>query len=271
MRVPDNYPTGSAYLGVIVDEFDDVVECNEANNTRAIAITVSTGRADLHITTSPFIATPQVVQAGGLVTLPAYTIANTGTEGAGGFRNGFFFSTDSNITTADTYITDNYNSFVSAGGTFNWGGPTLPVPAGTASGVYYMGILVDMDGDVAESNESNNYVCARVVVEIATDVEEREGDGLPTSFVLSQNYPNPFNPATVIEFSLPAAAHANLIIYNVLGREVATLVNENLPAGSYSVEWNGQEDSGSSAASGIYFYRLEAGDFGSTMKMVLVK
>jgi photosystem II stability/assembly factor-like uncharacterized protein len=88
----------------------------------------------------------------------------------------------------------------------------------------------------------------------------------PCTISVFQNYPNPFNPVTRIKFDLPKSAQVRLIIYDILGREDATLVNEQLKPGSYEVQWDG-----STYASGIYFYRLETGEFIETKKMVLIK
>ena len=89
---------------------------------------------------------------------------------------------------------------------------------------------------------------------------------LPFEFSLQQNIPNPFNPSTEISFSLPRRSLVNLNIYNLLGQKVETLVNKEMEAGSYNINWNGID-----AASGIYFYRLESGDFSETKKMLLLK
>lgn len=95
---------------------------------------------------------------------------------------------------------------------------------------------------------------------------------IPNSFILYQNYPNPFNPITKIHFSIPLnkgelrGLSVRLSIYDILGREVAPLINQQLKPGSYEVDWDG-----TNYASGIYFYRLEAGDFVATNKMVLLK
>ncbi len=90
--------------------------------------------------------------------------------------------------------------------------------------------------------------------------------GVPSKFDLSQNYPNPFNPATKINFDLPKDSKLSLKLYDMLGREVSTLVNEFRTAGYYTVDFNA-----SSLSSGIYFYRLLAGEFSSVKKMVVVK
>ncbi|MFC2093895.1 T9SS type A sorting domain-containing protein [Bacteroidota bacterium] len=88
---------------------------------------------------------------------------------------------------------------------------------------------------------------------------------IPSSFSLSQNYPNPFNPTTNIRFDLPRSGSVKLVVFDALGREVATLVNEKLAPGTYEVDWNGSE-----YPSGVYFYRIQAGDFVETKKMLLV-
>jgi Glycosyl hydrolases family 28/Secretion system C-terminal sorting domain len=88
----------------------------------------------------------------------------------------------------------------------------------------------------------------------------------PVGFELEQNYPNPFNPATVIGYSVPRFAHVTLIVFDVLGREAATLVDRNEPAGEYHVQFDG-----SRLASGVYYYRLNAGGLTETKKLMLVK
>lgn len=87
-----------------------------------------------------------------------------------------------------------------------------------------------------------------------------------TQFYLSQNYPNPFNPTTKIEFQISNAGPVSLRIYDILGREVATLINEEKPAGNYEVEFDG-----GNLSSGVYFYKLQAGDFIQTKKMILLR
>jgi hypothetical protein len=89
---------------------------------------------------------------------------------------------------------------------------------------------------------------------------------IPAEFALSQNYPNPFNPATVISYSLPKASDVVLKVYNALGQEVMTLVNGHEEAGDHTATWNASE-----AASGVYFYRLTAGDYTQSRKMLLMK
>jgi hypothetical protein len=91
-------------------------------------------------------------------------------------------------------------------------------------------------------------------------------DNLPTKFGLDQNYPNPFNPSTEIRFALPQDSRVSLKVYNSLGQEVQTLIDGETPAGYHTARF----DAGR-IASGVYFYRLQAGNFIETRKMMLVK
>jgi len=93
----------------------------------------------------------------------------------------------------------------------------------------------------------------------------------PNQFELSQNYPNPFNPSTTIEFALPRHSHARLTVYDLLGRQVAVLLDRELPAGTHRVRWDGKDDAGQPLASGIYFYQLTYDGGKQTKKMLLVK
>ncbi|OQY74626.1 MAG: hypothetical protein B6D44_03895 [Ignavibacteriales bacterium UTCHB2] len=93
----------------------------------------------------------------------------------------------------------------------------------------------------------------------------------PTEFSLEQNYPNPFNPSTKVSWQSPVGSWQSLKIYDILGNEVATLVNEYKPAGTYEVNFNGHSDEGQNLSSGVYFYQLKAGDFVQTKKMIYLK
>ncbi|MCC6864705.1 MAG: T9SS type A sorting domain-containing protein [Ignavibacteria bacterium] len=111
------------------------------------------------------------------------------------------------------------------------------------------------------------------VIDLISDIESRPGQLpkvedylVPKNYELLQNYPNPFNPSTTIEYSIPKDAIVTMKIYDILGKEVATLVNEQKSAGTYIVNWNA-----SGFSSGIYFYRINAGEFTATKKMYLVK
>ncbi|RMD88028.1 MAG: choice-of-anchor B family protein [Calditrichaeota bacterium] len=94
---------------------------------------------------------------------------------------------------------------------------------------------------------------------------------VPKAFVLEQNYPNPFNPSTTIRYQLPKAEHVKIIIYDLIGRVVRELTNKTQEAGSYAVQWDGRDQAGQKVASGVYIYKIQAGQFIRTRKMVLLK
>ena len=103
------------------------------------------------------------------------------------------------------------------------------------------------------------------VVDITTGVKP-VAEKIPNQFMLEQNYPNPFNPTTKIDYQLPAVNHVNLTVFDVLGREIAVLVNETQQAGKHEIEWNAAD-----YPSGVYFYKLTSGSYSKTKKMMLVK
>ncbi|HVP35686.1 MAG TPA: cohesin domain-containing protein [Terriglobales bacterium] len=111
-----------------------------------------------------------------------------------------------------------------------------------------------------------------------TGIKENDNLNLPRDFNLGQNYPNPFNPTTTIpfrvngsQFMVHSSNRTTLIIYNILGQKVNTLVNENLKSGTYQVTWNGNNDAGEKVPSGVYFYRLTSSNNSETRKMVLMR
>ncbi|MBK8552260.1 MAG: T9SS type A sorting domain-containing protein [Ignavibacteria bacterium] len=91
-------------------------------------------------------------------------------------------------------------------------------------------------------------------------------ENIPEQYFLGQNYPNPFNPVTKINYELRVTSYAELVVYDVLGKEVTTLVNVKQSPGTYQVEFDG-----SGLPSGVYFYRINAGEFTETKRMILVK
>jgi hypothetical protein len=101
---------------------------------------------------------------------------------------------------------------------------------------------------------------------LADPTDVRLDDRIPAAFALKQNYPNPFNPATRIEYELPTDAFVSLKVYNLIGQEVATLVNESKRAGIYVADWNAE-----GLPSGMYFYKIQAGAFNATRRMMLVR
>jgi hypothetical protein len=112
----------------------------------------------------------------------------------------------------------------------------------------------------------NMAAAATKYTEVFTPNSITDTEVAPQQFELAQNYPNPFNPTTAIRFTLPVAEQVQLTVFNMLGQNVATLVNDHLAAGSYEFEFDA-----ASLPSGVYFYSLQAGNFSMTKKMILLK
>ncbi|HEX9971451.1 MAG TPA: T9SS type A sorting domain-containing protein, partial [bacterium] len=105
---------------------------------------------------------------------------------------------------------------------------------------------------------------------IISNVRQPENSS-PTDWKLSQNHPNPFNAETLISYQVPKASHVKIEIYNLLGQCLRILVNEEKTPGDYQTIWNGKDENGRSVGSGIFVYRMQAGQFSAIRKMVLVQ
>jgi len=121
-----------------------------------------------------------------------------------------------------------------------------------------------------------DWTAADLFVEVPPDlttpnsIKEKNGE-LPKKFALEQNYPNPFNPVTTIQYSVANNADVKLKVYNLMGQEVVTLVNQNHNAGKYEIVWNSKNNIGKNVASGVYYLKFEAGDFVKFRKMTLIR
>ena len=131
--------------------------------------------------------------------------------------------------------------------------------------------VIDPDNDITEIHENNNKGFTTLSLWSTTAIEKKNADEIAYKFTLYQNYPNPFNPKTTISYTVGAirespVQNVQLSIYNILGQKVATLINEYKPAGTYKIEFNANN-----LASGIYIYRLKAGSFIQSRKMILLR
>lgn len=114
--------------------------------------------------------------------------------------------------------------------------------------------------------------CTLHVTNLLSDADDADpADLLPQEFQLAQNYPNPFNPTTTVKYYVASKSIVNLSVYNILGQRVATLVDREMDAGWQEVQWNGTDSDGNDVASGVYFYKMAAGDYVDTKKMLLMK
>lgn len=136
---------------------------------------------------------------------------------------------------------------------------------GLVNGQTYEMEVTVVDGSLNESDPSNRITVTPAPLSVNRD------DVLPTEFALRQNYPNPFNPTTMVEFDLPEAADVMLIVYDLMGREVSRLKEEQLAAGYYHVIWNARDGRGRQVPTGIYIARLVTSEYTKAIKMLLLK
>ncbi|MBC8182319.1 T9SS type A sorting domain-containing protein [candidate division KSB1 bacterium] len=120
--------------------------------------------------------------------------------------------------------------------------------------------------NVIANDETGNSIQFDVENTTITKINEKTAEHIPTSFELGQNYPNPFNPTTTIEFAIPKSSQVSLRLYDLLGREVATLVEKEMQPGEYHIVFDAQR-----LQSGVYMYSLKAGDFFQLKKLLLLK
>jgi len=214
---------------------------------------------------------------------------SNGKGSVGGVVNSTWSSTDG----ADNYILGNrQTSDVAGEGTYNFklsfkdmGNGQIAVGYSITNSSYtFVGVNMDSHDPLATTqfNAINFAVSGTntsttglnisdVLVDVGSPVVDavdqgNENSSLPTVYSLSQNYPNPFNPTTTIKFGIPKAGDVSLAVYDILGRKIAELINGNLTAGYHTVNFNA-----TNLASGVYFYRIEAGDFVSVKKLMLLK
>ena len=117
---------------------------------------------------------------------------------------------------------------------------------------------------------NNIDLMIRCVISGVSGIGE-DGAELPKVLALRENYPNPFNPTTAIEFDLPDDQRATLEVFNILGERVTSLIDDDMNAGTYRIIWEGRDDFGREMPSGIYLYRLKAGDTTISKRMIMLK
>jgi hypothetical protein len=213
----------------------------------------------------------------GLVYMWVTTFAVNGTQLFAGTSNGISLSTNNgaNWTTVNTGLTNKTVRALAVYGTNLFAGTAGGVFISTNSGASWSiansglaNISVNalaLFGQYLFAGTYGSSAFRRPLSDMVVSVGPFPGE-VPAAFRLEQNYPNPFNPSTTIRFELPHASHVSLTIYDLLGREVMTLVDEVKPAGAYNVQFNA-----ANVSSGMYVYRLRAGDFVAARDLLLLK
>ncbi len=229
---------------------------------------------------SPTIGSDGVIYIGAALTL--YAINPDGTKKWEFGRGNGFYSTATIGYDGTIYIGSNSNKIfaINPDGSTKWeflsGEPSECSPVISRDSLLYIGVSGFFGGLYAICCENNEYANSswpkfrrdnrnsgniKNITLVNSEVED-----VITQYVLSQNYPNPFNPNTVISYSIPKQDQVELKVFDVLGREVTTLVNKEQGAGNYEVQFNGN-----SLTSGIYFYKLQSGNFTKTRKLILLR
>ena len=264
-------PTGSYYLGAIIDSDYFVPESDETNNSAyddyvCVAITAQTDitvqSVDLNL-------------LGGSLVQYRLTIENPSLEPAvGHITYGAFLSTDTDITTSDHGLRE-FGRNLNLPSTFTYTSPfhdddisLWSIPPGT----YYLGFIIDLYDEMWETDETNNagYDNNPKVVVTSTGIFFEPVDR-PSQFDLFQNHPNPFNAGTAIAYQLPAETDVRMTVFDIRGTVLLTHHPGRQPPGEYTFLWNGLDQKGAPLPSGLYFCRLEAGEFTKTIRMLMMR
>jgi hypothetical protein len=196
---------------------------------------------------------------------------------AGTYHYGVFRSTDNGTswTAVNNGLTDmTISSLATSGTTIFAGTDSAGIYLSTNNGTSWNTTNIGVTNRILSLTVSDTYLFAglyfggiwrRPLSEMITSVEKLTND-MPTRFSLEQNYPNPFNPSTIFSFTLPSKSFVSLKVFDFIGREVISLVSEEMSAGTYSRQWNA-----ANMSSGIYYYRLQTNSFTETKKLVLLK
>lgn len=182
-----------------------------------------------------------------------YDLTNSNIDVSNGFAVAFVYggATGNNIAVVEHTPKEFFNSMT-----------YMQVPGGDSpAGWYWL---------TTSETASALYIMRAYITNDLTGIEE-EIEIIPSSFTLSQNYPNPFNPSTVISYQLPKQSRVQIKIYDAIGNEIRSLIDEEKSAGKYNILWDSRNNYGSRVSSGVYFYKITADGFAQTKKMILMK
>lgn len=166
-----------------------------------------------------------------------------------------------------TYVSGSIHSMRTGGWAITDRIFSIVTSLGTSQTMTIIGTFNQSGNEVSGTYSANMYgtICSGVWGPIMSSIDNKENE-IPTNYFLFQNYPNPFNPSTVIQFSIPEEVFVSLHVYNTVGEKIAELVNKQLSASTYSVNFDTSD-----LPNGVYFYKIQAGDFTQTKKMILLK
>ncbi len=190
-----------------------------------------------------------------------YQMWYTGWDNNDNFRIGYATSPD-----GLTWTKDSANPVLAPGNAGEWDAIMVAIPVVLFNDNLFKMWYGGFDGAIFQTGYATSN--DTTTTSIANSFDEAL---LPSKYELRQNSPNPFNPTTNVRFRIPSRRLVELKIYDVLGREVKTLVREQKPAGSYTVQWDGTNDAGHPVASGVYLYRLKAGEYTAVRRMLMLK
>jgi hypothetical protein len=208
------------------------------------------------------------------------TIRGDFEQSVAGFEQAYTF--DDQAVTIDSVLAGSENRAVNvyyhaANGKLSWGMVDLSGKSQIKSGKsevasIYFHLNSGSDPVKAELSHDRTVAVDRNALKMPLEINLAGlSDLIPRAYALHQSYPNPFNATTIIKYDLPRPSDAKITIYNILGQTVKTLVNEKMPAGYHEAIWDARNYQGKTVASGVYLYRLEAGEFVANKKMLLLK
>ena len=151
----------------------------------------------------------------------------------------------------------------------------IEIPAGSTEGQWNIRIILENDlgvitnlgpNDLANQNFQNYIFVNNVVLGINDHAND-----IPIQYSLNQNYPNPFNPITRIDFTIAKDSFVNITVFDISGNEIKGLINSNYRSGSKTIHWNATNEQGEPVSAGVYLYRIQAGNFVDTKKMIFLK
>ncbi|HDQ46328.1 MAG TPA: T9SS type A sorting domain-containing protein, partial [bacterium] len=266
ITVPD-IPEGTYYVGALIDINQIVPESNETNNTIVSSQTITVQQGDFADLLPVNLNLSRNVWFPGTSVRVSVLQRNQGSAPAEAHTTRIYLSTDTTITPTSRVLTNLDYPAIGVNDTLS-ASRRITVPSDLETGTYYVGVITDIHGQVAEIDKTNNIRQQHIHLDTggSWSAVEISGPIPPEAFALYQNYPNPFNPMTWIRFDMPERGPVSLTVYDCLGREVAVLFDGEKGAGTYEVLFDA-----SGLSSGLYYYRIVYREQIQTRKLMLIQ